>query len=69
MLFCTYTIESNSNSIGRSLLKNINIFLKEKKENTSNISLITVNKNVLNLKIWSPFQRTLQKVILYPEKS
>ena len=37
------------------------------KENSSNF-LITVNKNLLYLKLWSLFQPPLQNVILYPRK-
>ena len=48
-------------------LTKIHTFLTEiKKENSSSIFDIAVNENLLYLKIWSPFQPPLPKVILYP---
>ena len=38
-------------------------------EKSRNIFLITLNKNLLDLEIWSPSQRTLKKVILYLGRS
>ena len=62
MLFCKYTFECISNSYY--------IYLTDiKKENSSNFFLIIVNENLLYLKISSPFQPPLQKIILYPGKS
>ena len=68
ILFCKYTFECISNSIVFYLKSNI--YLTEiKKENSSNFFLIIVNENLLYLKIRSPFQPPLQKVILRPGKS
>ena len=49
MFLCNYTVECNSNSAAFYLK---NIYLTEiKKENSTNIFLVTVNENLLYLKM------------------
>ena len=51
------------------LFKKHNVYPNEiKKENSSNFFVVIANKDLLYLKIRSPFQHPLQ-VILYPGKS
>ena len=70
MLFCKCTTEFISNYIAFYLKKKKNLYLAEiKKENSSNSFFITVSKNLLYLKLWSLFQPTYQKVILYSGRS
>ena len=68
MLFCKYTFECIGNSIV-FYLKNNRYLTEIKKEKFSNFFLIIVNENLLYLKILSPFQPSLQKIIPYPGKS
>lgn len=65
MLFCGYVVECNSNLL-YSTLKTIIYLTPTKKENSSNVFIISVNEN---LKVSSTFEPFLQKVILYLEKS
>ena len=65
MLFCGYVVECNSNLL-YSTLKTIIYLIATKKENSSNVFIISVNEN---LKVSSTFEPFLQKVILYLEKS
>ena len=68
MLFSKYTTEWISNFIAFYLKNRLYILLKQKKENSSDFFLFTVNQHQLYLKMWSLFQSPLQKVILYPRK-
>ena len=69
MLFCKTPFQCISNSY-ILLKKLINISLNEiKQENSRNFFLIIVNDDPLYLRICSPSQPPLQKVILCREKS
>ena len=61
MVLCKYTIECIINSAVFYSKTYYISYLKKKKENDSNILLITINENLLYLKIWSLFQQPLRR--------